>query len=117
MSDNDDIRSTDNRRDHDIILLKRELDEHKKAFDKHIENDNARWKRILEMHEESLNADAEVRAGQAKIIEQTSDIVDAWQAAEGAVKVARAIGLFVKWLSGFSVIAAIITYVMQHTPK
>ena len=49
-----------------------------------------------------------------KLHESTQDVVDAWRAANGAVKVASAIGKFFKWLSGFGILGLGLLWVYEN---
>lgn len=53
-------------------------------------------------HEQNMQAIAELTAA-------TQDVVAAWKVANGLQR-------FVKWLSGFAVVGAVITFVSNHFP-
>ena len=48
------------------------------------------------------------------LTESTEGLVEAWQAANGAVKVGAALGKFVKWASGLAVVGGFFTYIIQY---
>ena len=45
-----------------------------------------------------------------KLHDSTQDVVEAWRSANGAVKVASAIGKFFKWVSGFGVVGVALVW-------
>lgn len=59
----------------------------------------------------------ENRAAIAQIRNDTRELIEAWQAAEGAVKVAGVLGAFVKWLSGVAVIGWLVVEMGKHIDK
>lgn len=43
----------------------------------------------------------------------TQGLVEAWQAADGAIKVGSAVGRFVKWASGLAVVGVAVTWAIE----
>lgn len=84
-----------------------EFHEHRKEYQAYREEESERWDHLLKSQE--ANAIAINR-----LAESSSDLLSAWEAATGTVKVLSAIGKFIKWLSGFAIIGGAITWIVQH---
>lgn len=84
-----------------------EFHEHRAEYKAYREEESERWDHLLKSQE--ANAVAINR-----LAESSSDLLSAWEAATGTVKVLSAIGKFIKWLSGFAIIGAFITWIVQH---
>jgi len=106
--------------DHSNLLVEHRLliDEQNKALKLH-QADEREWRdnmlesheRLLQSHDHIINSQAEntlainkLAGSLDKSIKSTKDLIDAWVAAQGAIKVGKAAGTFVRWLSGFAVI-------------
>ncbi len=112
--------------DHSNLLVEHRLliDEQSKALQLH-QVDEREWrdnmldshKRLLQSHDHIINSQHENTQATNKLaesldksIKSTKDLIDAWVAAQGAIKVGRAAGSFVKWLSGFAIIGLFIVW-------
>jgi hypothetical protein len=104
------MRLGDDSCDEREILIQRRLDNHIEEFRSHAEAEQERWDKLLSAQEKNNEAIRE-------IAESTRDIVDAWQATSGAIKVSKNIGRFIKWLAGFAVVGAIAQWFAQIYPK
>jgi len=92
------------------ILIQRRLDSHIEEFRSHAEEEQVRWDRLLDAQEKNNEAIT-------IIAESTKDIVDAWQATSGAIKVGKNLGRFIKWASGFALVAVCLQWVSQLSIK
>lgn len=93
--------------DEQLILLQEKVDNHIEEYHTHREEENERWIHLLESQEKNALAIN-------NLADSSRDLLEAWQAATGTVKVLSAIGKFIKWLSGFAIIGAFITWCVQH---
>ncbi len=97
-----------------LLLLEKKLDDHMQEFDRHREEEDARWEHLLELTEKNT----QISTANAKSIENlassTHDMVEAWNNTNGALKVGAAVGNFLKWLSGFAVIGWMFTWALEH---
>ena len=92
------------------ILIQRRLDSHIEEFRSHAEAEQERWDKLLSAQEKNNEAIRE-------IAESTRDIVDAWQATSGAIKVGKSVGRFVKWVGGFAIIGVIAQWLSHLSIK
>lgn len=104
------VRVGDDECEEHAILTQRRLETHIEEFRIHTEVEQARWEKLLSAQENNSDAIRE-------LTESTKDIVDAWQATSGAIKVSKNIGRFIKWISGFAVVGAAIHWLSQFAPK
>lgn len=86
-----------------VADLRRELDSHKEAFIKHVNEDQLRWDRLLVAQE------ANTKSIEA-LTHATQGLVDAWSAASAFQR-------FIKWLSGFALLGAGITWFVSKFPS
>jgi len=86
--------------DDELRGMKIQLDSHVAEFRAHIEDEDERWKRILELQES--NAESIER-----ITKSTEGMVEAWHVATGGMRFLVVVGHFAKWLAGFAVFVAI----------
>lgn len=100
--------TTDELRD-SINKLTTKLDGLKNDFEKHEEKG---W----DIHEKYIAAQEQNTIALKRLANKTHDMVEAWEAAEGVVKVGSYIGKFVKWISGFAVLAGILHWAGIHIP-
>lgn len=84
-----------------------EFEQHQKDFQQHCNDAEARF---LECHEKT-------QEGLQQLSYDTQDLLNAWHAAEGAVKVSVALGKVFKWLSGFAIVGAMLTWIIEHAGK
>ena len=94
----------------DLIILQRKLDTHIEEFVRHCEEEERRWEHLLQITESNAQANKETAEAVRNLTEATRGLLDAWQALGGAVRVGAAVGNFLKWLSGFAVLGAIIAW-------
>ena len=88
------------------------LDLHIQQFDEFKVKDQLRWKDLLAAQEKLLTCQQRNTEDIEKLVASTQNVVDAWKAANGAVKVAGALGKFVKWLSSLAVVGVGIVWVI-----
>ena len=100
--------------DIDVTLLQERLETHIAEFQLHIEEEDARWDHLIAVQESNTSAITNLTAVIAQQSESTHDMVEAWNAAHGAIKVGSALGRFVKWLSGLAVIGVAVTWLLEH---
>lgn len=101
--------------------MEEQLISHIQRFEEFELNDRKRWSDLISSQETMLVAQQhntqnidKLTVSTENLKESTKDIVEAWGAANGAIKVANAIGKFFKWLSGFSIIGFILVWVYEH---
>jgi hypothetical protein len=104
------MRLGDDSCDEREILIQRRLDNHIEEFRSHSEAEQERWDKLLSAQEKNNEAIRE-------IAESTRDIVDAWQATSGAIKVGKSVGRFVKWVGGFAIIGVIAQWLSHLSIK
>ena len=89
------LRKTDMPEDEEVIILRRE-------FEQHVKEEHERWDHLIKITEANAEAVSE-------LTKSTQGIVDTWQAAEGVVKVGSALGRLGKWLAGLAFIGTFFT--------
>jgi hypothetical protein len=93
-----------------------EIDELKDIINRHIalfDNHVAHFK--AHEQEERVNYE-QLIAKVDESCENTKGLVEAWQAASGAIKVISAIGTFIKWFSGLAIAAAMLWALVHGKP-
>lgn len=90
----------------EINMLQKKLYDHIEAFNAHVANEDMRWQHLIEMQEGNTNAIHELTVAITHQSEATKDMVAAWNAANGAVKVGAAVGRFIQWASSMAIIGA-----------
>tara|TARA_R110000744_G_scaffold194637_3_gene313555 strand:+ start:903 stop:1238 length:336 start_codon:yes stop_codon:yes gene_type:complete len=105
-----------NRREGDsqILLLQQKLDNHIDDYHMYCAAEDKRWDKFISTQESNTASIKELVASNTMLSESTRDIVAVWQAADGTIKVASAIGKFVKWLSGFAVLGVAFKWVFDY---
>jgi len=93
--------------DNEIILLQQKLDNHIEEYESYIENDKKRWDNLINVQERNTQSIKE-------LTESTGDLISAWQAATGTVKMMSAIGGFIKWLGGFAILGTLINWIINY---
>ena len=83
-----------------IILLQQKLETHIDDFNEHKNEEDGRWRRMLEATEANTACVHELTLTVTKLSISTQGIVEAWQAGS-------TLGKLVKWLSGFGVAIAL----------
>lgn len=91
----------------EIKLLQQKLDAHIDEYRMHVEEENNRWDQLITITEKNSDSIHELAIS-------TRDIVDAWKAADGAIKVGVTVGKFVKWLTSLAVIGVAITWLFNR---
>ena len=106
-----DRRSSDGQ----IILMQHKFDNHIKefhthcdSFRRHCDEEDRRWGQLITVQEYNTFAIKE-------LTESTRDLIRAWQAANGTVKVMSVVGRFVKWLAGFAVVGTVVKWFIDHS--
>jgi len=92
-----------------IDELDKKLTQHLETFERHEEAENLKHRELIvaqQLNTEALN----------NLASSTAGLVEAWDAAEGAVKVGAAIGRFVKWMAGFAIIAGALSFLGISLP-
>jgi len=90
-----------------VVVLQQRLEAHIEDFNEHKKEEYERWERLMKITEANAKAIRDLS-------ESTKDLISAWRAATGAVKVGSALGNFIKWLSGFAVVGAAIAWLIKH---
>lgn len=80
-----------------VAVLQTTLHEHLQKYDTHRLGETARWNQILTTQEQNT-------AAIKGLITSTEDLLGAWRAATGVVKMGAAISKFVKWVGSFAVL-------------
>lgn len=91
-----------------------EFHEHRKEYQAYREEEAERWDHLLTSQAENAKAQAENTKAIHELAESSRDLLNAWEAATGTVKVLSAFGKFIKWLSGFAFIGAFFAWLVQH---
>jgi hypothetical protein len=89
-----------------VAVLQSTLQEHLQKYDLNKLEESARWNHILVAQEQNTDSIK-------NLITSTEDLLGAWRAANGAVKVGAAISKFVKWVGSFAVLAAIGAWIID----
>lgn len=105
-----------NRREGDtqILLLQQKLDNHIDDFHEHCAAEDKRWDRFISTQESNTTSIRELVISNKELSDSTRDVVKVWQAADGTMKTMSAVGKFVKWLSGFTVVGLVIKWFVDH---
>jgi hypothetical protein len=97
------------------------LDLHIQRFEAFEVRDQMRWSDLISSQETMLASQQrntveieKLVTSTQKLRDSTQDVVEAWRAANGAVKVASAIGKFFKWLSGFGILGLGLLWVYEN---
>jgi hypothetical protein len=89
-----------------VAVLQTTLQEHLQKYDLNKLEESARWNHVLVAQEQNTDSIK-------NLITSTEDLLGAWRAANGAVKVGAAISKFVKWVGSFAVLAAIGAWIID----
>ena len=92
--------------DKQIDKLQEALELHIKEFEMHVEAENDRWLHLINLQEQNAKS---ITA----LAESTKDLVEAWKAADGAIKVGAAFGRFVKWLTGIAIVGIGVSWLIE----
>ena len=99
--------------DREIVLLQRALESHIETFNTHIVDEGKRWDELVAVHVQT-NATVDDLAKAMKChTESMQGLIEAWQAANGAVKVGTALGKFLAWLTKFAVIGTAALWIIS----
>lgn len=90
----------------DIKLLQQKLDNHIDEYHMHVQEENNRWDHLITITEKNSTSIHELALS-------TRDIVDAWKAADGAIRVGVTVGKFVKWLTSLAIVGAAFTWLFS----
>ena len=84
-------------------VMSERLDTHIHQYHLDKEGESAKWEALLDAQQ---NNTASINS----LVESTKGLVDAWQAANGVVKLGAAIGSFAKWVGGIAVLGTLFTF-------
>lgn len=98
-----------------ILLLQNKLDNHIENFDQHCADEDKRWSHLMATQEHNTESIKELISSNKDLADSTRDIISIYQAADGAIKTATVIGKFMKWLSGFAIVGAIVKWIIDHS--
>lgn len=96
--------------EHEVNAIRIALEAHIKAFELHdkIEKQD-RERSIKQIDTNTQQID--------RLTENTSELIEAWKALDGAIKFGGALGKLITWLSGIAVVAYIFHNVQEHFNK
>ena len=103
--------------DRDFILLQRQLEEHIEQFETHVADESRRWDDFVAVQLKTANTVEELSSSVQDYVKSTQGLVEAWQAANGAVKVGTALGKFLTWLTKFAIIGAAATWIAHKLER
>jgi hypothetical protein len=89
-----------------VAVLQTTLHEHLQKYDLHRLEETARWNHILTTQEQNTESIKD-------LITSTQDLLGAWRAANGAVKIGAAISKFIKWIGSFAVLGIVGAWIMD----
>ena len=97
----------------EIILLQRDVEEHKQLlidhiekFDSHVQEEHDRWNHLIDITEKNAVSITELTSA-------TKDIVDVWHTGESVVKAGSTLARFAKWLGSLGLLGAGILWVID----
>lgn len=96
--------------DHQLVRFHNDFIEHVKRFDNHEAEEQNK-------HEQLIAAQQANTAAIKQLSDDTKELLNAWTAAQGAVKVGTAMGRVFRWLSGLAVLGGFLTWLANHGPK
>lgn len=91
-----------------LVLLQEKLDNHIEVYEEHRREEQTRWSNLIES--QALNTKSI-----QDLTDSTRDLVTVWQAADGTMKAASAVGKFIKWLSGFAAVGMMINWIIDNS--
>lgn len=97
-----------------LLLLQQKVDNHIDEFHEHRNEYKAYREEEAERWDHLLMSQAENARAISDMAEASRDMLTAWEAATGAVKVLSAFGKFIKWLGTFTFIGAFFTWLITH---
>lgn len=100
--------------DEKLLMLEQKLDSHILEFDRHREEEDARWEHLIEITEKNAKISQDNATSIANLANSTHDMVEAWNNTNGAIKVGAAVGKFLKWVSGFAAVGYALTWIVEH---
>lgn len=93
--------------------LRREHDELEQRFEDHCEAERKQWDELMQeikLTQSSVHDLAEATRNLRESTRDLVEIIEAWRSMNGVIKAGSAIGKFMRWLAGFAVIGAFITW-------
>jgi len=114
MPNNEPTNIGRRRSDTQLILLQNKLDNHIEEFHNHCESEDKRWNIFMVNQENNTASIRELVASNKELSDSTRDVVKVWKAADGTIKTFSAVGKFVKWLSGFTVLGVAIKWISEN---
>ena len=100
--------------DDQMSLLQSELAAHMEEFKLHVQEEQERWGHLITVQESNTRVVSELAIAVTAQAEATKDMIEAWNAAHGALKVGGWLIDFIKWCSGIAVVGVGAAYVMSH---
>lgn len=98
----------------ELVLLQEEFKAHVEEFRAHVKEEHARWDHLITVQENTTKSVNDLTTAVSAQVESTKDIIDAWNAANGAIKVGRTVSRFLKWLSGFAFIGVGAVWLLDY---
>lgn len=96
--------------DEELLSMRNEFRALVDRFDKHEAEEKQKYDKLLTMQSENA-------AAINRLADATHEVVEAWKAAQGALKVGALLGRFMKWLTSLAVIGGAVTWAVQHVTK
>ena len=95
-----------------IVKVESKLDSHIEDFKEHRDHFLAHERAETKRHTEFISTQKANTAAITLLASKTSDMVEAWDAANGAIKVANTIGKMLKWVGG--IVAAVLAIIAVY---
>jgi hypothetical protein len=93
------------------------LHTHIQRFEEFQASDAKRWSDLIDSQEVLLATQQHNTDSLQLLTESSQGVIDAWIAANGAVKVASALGKFIKWIGGLGFLGVSIVWVASKLPS
>jgi hypothetical protein len=88
----------------ELVLLQEEVKAHIEEFRIHVQEERERWDHLITVQENTTRSVNELAIIVTAQVESTKDMIDAWNAANGAIKVGKTLSRFIKWASSLAVV-------------
>jgi len=96
-----------------VLTLEQKLDSHIVEFQHHVKDEDERWDHLVSLQEENSKAIGELSGSIRDLSGSTKEVIEAWNAASGAIKVGSAIGRFSKWLASVAILGAAFAWLLE----
>jgi hypothetical protein len=96
-----------------LAKQKSDLTLHIVEFNEHVSDEHKRWDHFIQVQEENTRVNHELAVTMSAQVCATKDMIEAWNATTGAIKVGRVLGKFVKWASGLAFIGVGVLWVVD----